>query len=116
MVEIVKTFALCFVLTVILEELTALILGVRTKMDFFMIFVVNMLTNPAVVFLSMVFYSYTPIPWVHYIGVLELIAFFVEAKIYKDLLDFKRFSPYRVSFYLNLVSFTIGTSIVYLLQ
>ena len=115
MVEILKTFALCFLLTVILEELTALALGVRAKMDFLMIFMVNLLTNPAAVFLNMVLYTYTPIPWALYIAALEIIVVFVEGRIYKSILEFKKFSPYLVSLILNVVSFTIGSAIVYYL-
>ena len=111
MKEIILVFAVCLILTIILEESAALIIGIRKRFDLAVILLVNVLTNPIVVFTGMVMGSYTRIPRVVYITFLELAAFITEALIYRKLLYTKKLSPFILSLILNSVSFFIGTTI-----
>ena len=111
MKEVILTLAICLLLTLVLEEVTALIVGVRRKFDLTVIFFTNTLTNPVVVLTGMLLASYTAIPRWAYIIVLELIVFIVEALIYRKLLYAKKPSPFVLSLLLNGVSFFIGSTL-----
>jgi len=111
MKEVILVFAVCLLLTILLEEGTALIIGIRKGFDLTVILFVNILTNPIVVCMGMIMESYTRVPRAAYIIVLELAAFITEAMIYRKLLYTKKPSPFIVSLILNCVSFFIGTTI-----
>lgn len=113
--EILLTFAVCLLLTLVLEEGTALIFGVRRKFDLAVIFFTNTLTNPVVVLTGMLLASFTAIPYWAYITVLELIVLVVEALIYRKLLYTKKPSPFVLSLLLNSVSFFIGSTLASLI-
>lgn len=109
--EIILTLAVCLLLTLVLEEITALIVGVRKGFDLTVILFSNLLTNPAVVYAGIAFASFTKVPRPVYVTVLELAAFITEALIYRKLLYTKRPSPFLLSLILNCVSFFIGTTL-----
>ena len=115
MKEIILTFAICLLLTLVLEELAALIAGVRRKFDLAVIFFTNTLTNPIVVLTGMLLASYTTVPYWAYTTVLELLTLIVEALIYRKLLYTKKPSPFVLSLLLNCVSFFIGTTLASLI-
>ena len=109
--QIIITLIVCLILTLVLEEITALIVGVRKGFDLTVILFSNLLTNPVVVFSGMLLASFTNIPRPVYIIVLELAAFITEALIYRKLLFTKRPSPFLLSLILNSVSFFAGTTL-----
>ena len=109
--EIILTLAICLVLTLVLEEVTALIIGVRKGFDLIVILFSNLLTNPVVVYAGIAFASFTKIPRPVYVIVLELAAFIIEALIYRKLLFTKKPSPFLLSLILNCVSFFIGSTL-----
>lgn len=109
--QIILTLIVCLILTLVLEEITALIVGVRKGFDLTVILFSNLLTNPVVVFSGMLLASFTNIPRPVYIIVLELAAFITEALIYRKLLFTKRPSPFLLSLILNSVSFFVGTTL-----
>ena len=109
--QIILTLIVCLILTLVLEEVTALIVGVRKGFDLTVILFSNLLTNPVVVFSGMLLASFTNIPRPVYIIVLELAAFITEALIYRKLLFTKKPSPFLLSFILNCVSFFAGTTL-----
>ena len=109
--QIILTLIVCLILTLVLEEITALIVGVRKGFDLTVILFSNLLTNPVVVFSGMLLASFTSIPRPVYIIVLELAAFITEALIYRKLLFTKRPSPFLLSLILNSVSFFAGTTL-----
>ena len=115
MKEIVLTMVICLLLTVVLEEVMALLVGVRKSFDLTVILFTNTLTNPVVVFTGMLLTAFTSVPRALYITVLELIVFVVEALIYEKLLYSRKPSPFILSLILNGVSFFIGTTIASLL-
>lgn len=109
--QIILTLIVCLILTLVLEEITALIVGVRKGFDLTVILFSNLLTNPVVVFSGMLLASFTNIPRPVYIIVLELAAFITEALIYRKLLFTKKPSPFLLSLILNSVSFFAGTTL-----
>ena len=115
MKEIILTLVICLLLTILLEEAMALIVGVRKGFDLTVILFTNTLTNPPVVFSGMLLAAFTSIPGAVYITVLELIVFVVEALIYKKLLYTRKPSPFILSLILNGVSFFVGTTIASLI-
>ena len=104
-------FGVCLLLTVILEEVTALIIGIRKGIDLMVILFTNTLTNPLVVLAGLVMAEYTTVPRAVYVTVFELAVFIVEALIYRKLLYTRKPSPFIVSLILNCVSFFIGTTV-----
>ena len=109
--QIILTLIVCLILTLVLEEVTALIVGVRKGFDLTVILFSNLLTNPVVVFSGILLASFTNIPRPVYIIVLELAAFITEALIYRKLLFTKKPSPFLLSLILNSVSFFAGTTL-----
>lgn len=106
----------CLTGTIILESVGAFILGIRSKSDFLNITLVNILTNPLLVSLSLwinINYGLQ----VRHIAVffLELLVFIVEASIYKKVLDFKKINFFLLSLILNLCSFFGGLILNYIL-
>jgi hypothetical protein len=115
MKEIIWTFAICLLLTLVLEEAVALIAGVRRKFDLAVIFFANTLTNPPVVLLGLLLPSYTDIPRPVYVILLEAAVFVTEALIYRKLLYTRRPNSFFMSLILNGVSFIIGTPVASLI-
>ena len=110
MKDVIAIFAVSLLLTVMLEEGTALILGIRKGFDLTVILFANTLTNPAAVFAGLVMAAYTAVPRAVYVTVLELAVFVVEALVYRKLLYTRKPSPFIVSLILNSVSFFLGTT------
>lgn len=111
MKDVIIVFVICLLLTVILEEGTALMIGIRKGFDLTVILFANTLTNPIVVLTGLVMTAYTTVPRAVYVAVPELAAFLVEALIYRKLLYTMKPSPFIVSLILNCVSFFIGTTV-----
>ena len=108
---LILTFAICLLLTVLLEETAALAAGVRKGFDLMVILFTNTLTNPIAVLSGMLFEAFTSIPKVAYIIFIEAVVFITEALIYRKALYTKKPSPFILSLILNGVSFCIGTPI-----
>ncbi len=108
---ILLTFAVCLLLTVLLEESSALLAGIRKGFDLTVILFTNTLTNPVAVLSGMLFEAFTSIPKVAYIIFIEAAVFITEALIYRKLLYTKKPSPFILSLILNGVSFCIGTPV-----
>lgn len=99
----------CLLLTVIIELIIALILGVRNKKDIINIILVNVITNPIVVMSQTLLYikfGYN----IEMIGIaiLEVLVVLVEGLIYKKVLNYKKINPILLSLILNALSFLIG--------
>lgn len=99
----------CLLLTIIIELIIALILGVRNKKDIINIILVNVITNPIVVMSQTLLYikfGYN----IEMIGIaiLEVLVVLVEGLIYKKVLNYKKINPIILSLILNALSFLIG--------
>ena len=115
MKQIILTLVICLLLTMVLEEAMALLVGVRKGFDLAVILFTNTLTNPVVVFTGILLSTYTAVPRALYITVLEITVYVVEALIYKKLLYCRKPSPFILSIILNATSFFIGTTLATLI-
>lgn len=105
---IVKSMIICLMCTIVIEVICAVILRVRDKKDIFNIVLVNVLTNPLVVSISLyihVYYGnyYYRISMI----ILEILVLFIEGFIYKKVLK-KEINPYVLSLILNASSYGLG--------
>ena len=96
-------------LTLAIEGLGSLILGIRNKMDSLVVFLVNVLTNPIVVSVTFLlgFYFGTSAN-ITSLVILEIAAFLTEGFIYSKTLSYKKLNPYLVSIILNASSYFLG--------
>lgn len=99
----------CLLLTIIIELIIALILGVRDKKDIINVILVNVITNPIVVMSQILLYLRFGYK-IEIIGViiLEILVVPVEGLIYKKVLDYKKINPILLSLILNVSSLLIG--------
>lgn len=105
-VLVVHTLIPCFCTTELIECTAALIYPKRNRHDLILVFLVNVATNPAAVFLNFMlpFRFWHPVLWVIF---LEGVIWLVEASIYRCCLYQKR-NPFLFSFVLNAASYGIG--------
>jgi hypothetical protein len=112
-----RTLAISLAATIVLEVLGAALLGVRQRSDFMIIILVNIITNPAVVYLTnlAVFLVGQGTP-AHYAAllILELSAVITEALLYRKYLSYSRIDPWLLSAVLNAFSFAMGRMIIYI--
>ena len=107
--DIPKIMIICLLSTIIIETFFAFLFKIRKKKDLLNIILVNVITNPIVVIVSI------------YIGlryglvyrnisliILEISTVIIEGFIYYKYLDYKKINPYLLSFLLNLLSYFIG--------
>lgn len=96
-------------LTLLFESAAAFVIGFRTKKDYLLLFLVNLVTNPVVgISLDCIFYFRPTLLRWYTILVLELAAVGAEALLYKGRLDCKKLSPLLISILCNAISFTGG--------
>lgn len=107
--DLPKIMLVCLILTIIIEILTGIICGIRSKKDIINILLVNVLTNPIVVslpFYMMLRYGlkarYTAMI------VLEILTVFVEGLVYSKVLEYKKIKPFLIALILNVSSYFIG--------
>lgn len=108
-IAILKILLKCLVLTIIIELSVSLILGVRKRLDIINIILVQILTNPLVVSISLFinnFYGYKNYRIA--IAILEVLAVITEGYIYKKTLNYKKINPFLLSLILNGLSYTLG--------
>ena len=88
--SIVRIFVLSFLITAIAECALAYLLGLRRKRDQELVFLVNLLTNPAVVYLSLLSaWFLAPGGGRAVLTLLEAAAVAAEALIYAKMLDWE---------------------------
>ena len=96
-------------LTIILELSMALILGIRGKNDIIVVILVNVCTNPVLVFIANLLVIYGNIFLYNIIvNIMEIMVVFIEYKILKDCLhDYKK-SLLLLSAICNIFSYSMG--------
>ena len=103
-------------LTLGLEVLLAVLIGIRGKKDIITIIMVNCFTNPIVVCLTNLAYiSGSKIFIVCIVIIMELLAFLFEGMVFSRSIEKKNINPYVLSFGLNAFSFLVGIFIETLL-
>lgn len=107
--DLPKIMCFCLLMTILIEVILSLILGVRDKKDILNIILVNVLTNPLVT--SIPILVLVTIGWkerIIMLIILELLTFIVEGLIYYKTLKFKKINPFLLSLILNGASYLIG--------
>lgn len=95
--------------TLFIEFVGAYILGIRNKIDFINVGLVNILTNPLVVSISFFMnITYGVVYRRIALFILEALAFVIEGYIYDKVLSFKKYNGFTISFILNILSFGLG--------
>ena len=106
-VLLMQSLALSLTLTILMEELFAVILGIRDKKDLILIGLVNVITNPVVVLSYYLFLYYTDLNLMIVTIVLEIMAIYVESLYYKRYgKDYRH--PIVFSLSANAFSFGVG--------
>lgn len=109
------TMLRCLFTTLIIETILAFILGVRDKKDFINIVLVNILTNPLVVSMSIYINIRYGVQirdiWIIF---LELSVFIIEGCIYLKVMNYKKINAFVISLLLNFSSYFIGEIINYI--
>ena len=104
-----KSWIVSLLLTLIIEILISLLLGIRKKYDIFIVMCANICTNPVVVFISNCVYLFSNKSiYVISVIILELFAFIFEYIFYAKYLDFEKVSPLLISLITNSISFGLG--------
>lgn len=99
----------CLLLTILIEGVTALILGVRSKKDLLNTVLVNLITNPVVVFsVFTVGYFFgnrvrMPLEYAE-----EIAVVLIEGLIYNKVMDYRKINPFLLSLILNGASYACG--------
>lgn len=104
---ILKMMGISLAATIILELLFALFWGIRNKKDLLLLCLVNLLTNPVVVFIYYISKFYSDLDLIVVVLVLEVLAVLLEGFYYKRYGKMYR-DPYYFSFFANVFSFAIG--------
>ena len=108
-----ESLIVSLVLTICIELSVALLIGVREKNDILTVIMVNVLTNPVVVFivnlLGGIGVSETTY-WIVLV-IMEILAVVIEGKIFEKILKFKGISGTELALANNLISFLIGVII-----
>ena len=95
--------------TIIIEILVALIIGIKNKKDIINILLVNLLTNPIVTSIPIVFNVYFGILSRNIVlYTLEILTFLIEGIIYFKTIKYRKINPFLISLILNLSSYFIG--------
>lgn len=103
---LIKGMAWSLLLTEVLELAAAACFPQRNKRDFLLVFLVNVITNPVVVYLDYWFRFWMP-SVVLWIAILELAVWLSEAWIYRKCLTGRQ-NPFLYSLILNGTSYFGG--------
>ena len=111
MTVILQNLFLSWLLTVLIESITAYVLGIRGRKNYILLFLVNTATNPAAVLLYLFLYSFTPLSELASQVCVELLVFAAEGLLFRASMDAEEIpcrSPWKLSAVLNLVSWGTG--------
>lgn len=104
-----KIMIICLLCTILIECLAAFILRVKSKKDYFNIILVNILTNPLVVSISVIIQVTLGMKIKNIsLLILEILAFLTEGMIYHKYLEYKKINGFLLSLILNISSYFLG--------
>lgn len=113
----IGSLSISLFLTIIIELLLALLIRVKNKDNLSTIIWVNCLTNPIVVFLTNISLFLNNILITNLIlYLLEIIVVPVEGYLFRKNLKEMKINAYTFSLYLNVLSFSCGLLINYILK
>lgn len=105
---LIKLFK-CVILTILVELVAALLLGIKNRKDILFIILVNLMTNPLMNGLSLYLnYIYKSNVSNMFVFIYEIINVFIEGFIYSKVLKKNKLNPYLLSLILNTISFLIS--------
>ena len=106
---------LSFITTLLVELVISLLLKVKDKKDIMNIILVNIMTNPLLVILTVYINIVYGLKYRNIlIYPLEILVVLSEGLVYKKYLNYKKINPYLLSLILNTSSYLIGLIINYL--
>ena len=105
-------------LTLLIELLVALILGIRNKEDMLIVILVNTLTNPVVVFCAnCILLLESNLVYNVYVAVVEVLVVMIEWKIYQSFFSERyQHSSFFLSLICNLSSFLFGMIVNFIIK
>jgi hypothetical protein len=104
-----KILIVCLLSTIIVEVIVSLLLKVRDKKDILNIILVNIMTNPLLVSITVYINIFYGLKYKNIIIYpLEILVVLVEGLVYKRYIKYKKINPYLLSFILNISSYLIG--------
>lgn len=104
---IIESMIISLILTLLIEEVFVLAAGIRRKEDLLLVLLVNIITNPIVVFLYYTVDYYLPVDMGIVTILLEAAAILAEAGYYAKYSENIR-HPLLISLGANIISFSIG--------
>ena len=104
----IKSLIISLICTIVLETGLSYVLGIKKKSDIKLVIMVNIYTNPIVVFIANIIFGLKSmlIYWIC-VGILEIGAIIIEWIIYKNYLK-ENVNSLKLSIYNNMFSFFIG--------
>ncbi len=104
-----KILIVCLLSTIIVEVIVSLLLKVRDKKDILNIILVNIMTNPLLVSITVYINIFYGLKYKNIIIYpLEILVVLVEGLVYKRYIKYKKINPYLLSLILNISSYLIG--------
>ena len=111
--EYIKVLIYCLIVTLLVEIIFSLILGLRKK-DLLNVLLVNLLTNPLMNCIHpLVLFEYGKTAQLISFIILEIVVILAEGFIYKKYLNYNKINSYLLSLILNFASCGIGLLINY---
>ncbi len=107
------TLFISLLLTIIVELLFFILIGIRDKKNLLLACLINMITNPPVVLCYYLISSYTDLNMYYITIILELGAILTESYYYRTY-GSKLKHPYSLAISTNIVSYSIGVIMNYI--
>ena len=109
-INIFSRMLLSLSLTIIIELLLALLIGIRKKSDILNIIIVNCITNPVLNYIMMVIVCLCSTSTIIYLFLFffEIIVMYVEYNFYRNKLKFREINLLLLSIILNFSSVVLG--------
>lgn len=110
----IENLIISLLLTILVESIIAAICGVRGKYNYITLALINIITNPVVVYCVNIARIFKLNEMLLLI-ILEILVVIVEGYLYKKYLNFKKINPYILALIINFTSWTIGNIIQFII-
>lgn len=98
----------CLLITILIEFIGAIIIGIRDKKDILIIILINILTNPILNIIYLIVTIYLKfINEKIALYILEVLVVVIEGVIYKKYFEYKKINPFIISIILNTLSYSM---------
>ena len=104
----IKSLIISLILTIIIELITSIIMGIKNKRELFIIILINICTNPIIVYISnIIAMVYNVTLYWFIILIMEIIVVIVEWKMIEIYMEIEKKRAFKISLINNIVSFGI---------